>query len=137
MNKKFSNISGHITFVPDGVHIGASAAIMSSGTMSLKCCLAGIPGAIVYKTHPLTYAIGKAVVNIKFLGMGNILLGRGIWREFLQSRFRPKSVAKYILQCMHNEKSITSFATAAQELKQKLSQAIDMSIVDWVKSAIQ
>lgn len=137
LNKHFSNISGNVTFVSDGIQIGASAAIMSSGTMSLKCCLAGIPGAIVYKTHPLTYAIGKAVVKIKFLGMANILLGKGVWREFLQSRFRPKSVAKYIIQCTHNEKSISAFETAAQELKQKLSRAIDMSVVDWIITAMQ
>lgn len=137
LNRHFSNISSNVTFVSDGTKIGASAAIMSSGTMSLKCCLEGIPGAIVYKTHPLTYAIGRAVVKIKFLGIANILLGKGVWREFLQSRFRPKSVAKYIMKCTHNAKSISAFKTASEELKQKLSQAIDMSVVDWITTAIQ
>ncbi|MDR1401455.1 MAG: lipid-A-disaccharide synthase [Puniceicoccales bacterium] len=137
LNKKFSKLLDRVTFIADGESIEAAAAIMSSGTMSLKCCLAGIPGAIVYKTHPLTYTIGKILVKVKFLGIANILLNRCIWHEFLQSRLRPKSVAKHILQCLQNERLQHSFQNAAAELREILSVGSDTSAAQWILSAIK
>jgi lipid-A-disaccharide synthase len=137
LNKKFPKLLDRVTFIADGESIEASAAIMSSGTMSLKCCLAGIPGAIVYKTHPLTYAMGKVLVKVKFLGIANILLNRCVWHEFLQSRLRPKSVAKHILQCLQNEKIQHSFKNAAMELKEILSVGKETSAAQWLLSALK
>jgi lipid-A-disaccharide synthase len=134
--KKFPELSHKLTFVPNGERIEASAAIMSSGTMSLKCCLAGIPGAIVYKTHPFTYMLGKFLVQVKFIGIANILLDKCVWREFLQSRLRPKSVAKHILQCLNNEKVQSMFKSASQQLRDVLSTNRDVSAAQWLLSAI-
>jgi lipid-A-disaccharide synthase len=105
--------------------------------MSLRCCLAGVPGAIVYKTHPLTYSIGKSVVKVDFLGIANILLNRGMWREFLQGQFKPKLVANYILQCMQSEQLRQSFGEAARELGDILAAKGDMSAARWLLSSME
>jgi lipid-A-disaccharide synthase len=136
LHKKFPNLVSRVTFVEDGNGVEAGAAIMSSGTMSLRCCLAGIPGAIVYRTHPLTYAVGRMLVRLKFLGIANILLNRCVWHEFLQSRLRPRPVAKYILQCLDNEKKVSTFAKAAEELREILATDGDVTAADWVLSAL-
>ncbi len=47
----------------------ASAVLTSSGTMSMHCALAGIPGAIVYRTDPLTYLAGRWLVRVPYLGI--------------------------------------------------------------------
>ncbi|MDR2737756.1 MAG: lipid-A-disaccharide synthase [Puniceicoccales bacterium] len=136
LNKKFSKLLNKVTFIPDGENMETSAAIMSSGTMSLRCCLAGIPGAIVYKTHPLTYAVGKVLTKVKFLGIANVLLGRCAWKEFLQSRLKVRTVAKYITNCLENSDMIDSFEAASLELKKILSVSRDMSAAEWMLSAI-
>ena len=105
--------------------------------MSLKCCLAGIPGAIVYKTHPLTYLIGRILVNVKYLGIANILLQKNIWKEFLQTRCKPALISKFIIQCLENEKLITMFQNASDDLKKILSQTAKMTACDWALSAMQ
>jgi lipid-A-disaccharide synthase len=137
LNKKFPKLLNKVTFVPDSESMETSAAIMTSGTMSLRCCLAGIPGAIVYKTHPLTYAIGKMLVKIKFLGIANVLLGRCVWKEFLQSQFKPRAVAKYILQCLSGEIAASSFEGASSELRKVLSVGRDTSVAEWILSSIE
>jgi lipid-A-disaccharide synthase len=137
LNRRFSKLLDKITFVPDGDNIEVCAAIMSSGTMSLKCCLSGIPGAIVYKTHPLTYAIGRMLVNVKYLGIANILLNRCVWREFIQYQLKPKSVAKYILPYIDDEKLQQPLEKVARELKEILSAGKDMSVAQWLLSAIE
>jgi lipid-A-disaccharide synthase len=137
LNKNFPKLVNFISFIADGESVEACATIMSSGTMSLRCCLAGIPGAIVYKTHPLTYSIGKILVKINFIGIANILLDRCVWREFLQSQFRPKSVAKHILQYLKSEKLRQSFAVAAGKLRDILSTGADVSAARWMLSAVE
>jgi lipid-A-disaccharide synthase len=137
LHRQFPDLVSRVTFVEDGNGVEAGAAIMSSGTMSLRCCLAGIPGAIVYRAHPLTYAVGRMLVRLKFLGIANILLGRCVWNEFLQSRLRPKSVAKHILQCLDNGKKATAFAEAAGELREILSTNRDMAAADWLLASLK
>ncbi|MDR2776907.1 MAG: lipid-A-disaccharide synthase [Puniceicoccales bacterium] len=137
LNRRFSKLLDKITFVPDGDSIDVCAAIMSSGTMSLKCCLKGIPGAIVYKTHPLTYVMGKMLVNVKHLGIANILLNRCVWREFIQSQLKPKSVAKYILPYIDDEKLQHPLRKVSKELEKILSAGKDMSVAKWLLSAIE
>jgi lipid-A-disaccharide synthase len=137
LNKRFSKLLDRITFAADGNCIEVCAAIMSSGTMSLKCCLGAIPGVIVYKTHPLTYAIGKILVNIKYLGIANILLNRCVWQEFIQFQLKPKLVAKHILRYMDDERLQNSIQEASSELKAILSTGKDMSAAQWLLSAIE
>ncbi len=83
---QFPQLDGALTFVDarGAQNIPARAVLMSSGTMSLCCCLAGIPGAIVYHAHPLTYALGRMIVSIRYLGIANLLLNRPAWPEYLQ-----------------------------------------------------
>ncbi|MDR2735677.1 MAG: lipid-A-disaccharide synthase [Puniceicoccales bacterium] len=81
------HLESRISLVSAGTDIVVSSAIMSSGTMSLKCALAGLPGIIVYKSNPITYFVGRRLVKIKYLGIANILLNEDAIPEFIQSRF--------------------------------------------------
>lgn len=87
----------NITYRSSSEKIIASKVITSSGTMSLKCALAGIPGAIVYRAHPFTYWIGKKLVKIPYLGIANILMNKTVYPEFIQSDALPASLKKWIL----------------------------------------
>ncbi len=71
----------------------ASAALMSSGTMSLEVALQGIPGAITYRAHPLTWWIGQRVAQVPWLGISNLLLQ--------QDRAQPEALAGALRQAAH------------------------------------
>ncbi len=73
--------------------------LTSSGTMSLSCALAGIPGAIVYRTNPITYIVGRSVVQVPYLGIANLLLGESAWPEFIQGDAQPAALAKRLTEC--------------------------------------
>ena len=53
---------------------------------------------IVYKVAALTWIVGKQLVKVPFLGMPNVLAGREIAREFLQSDATPTALADEILR---------------------------------------
>ena len=76
----------------------ASAGIVCSGTATLEAAFFGLPMCIVYKVAALTWIVGKQLVKVPFLGMPNVLAGREIAREFLQSDATPTALADEILR---------------------------------------
>lgn len=76
----------------------ASVSLMSAGTISLISALAGMPGALMYVTSPLTYWMAKVWVKIKYLGMASLLLDREVYKEFIQSTATPEALNQ-ALQC--------------------------------------
>ncbi len=92
-------LAAHITL--QGVEQPAQGRMVlaSSGTMSLACALAGIPGAIVYRANPITYLVGRSVVNVPYLSMANLLLKEPAWPEFIQGAAKPAALAARLREC--------------------------------------
>ena len=76
-----------------GAPVTASAVLTSSGTMSMHCALAGIPGAIAYRANPLTYLLGRMLVQVEYLGIANLLLHEPMYPEFIQGAATPAALA--------------------------------------------
>ena len=120
-----------LTHNDDG-NVKAKAVMMSSGTMSLTCSLEGIPGAIVYKANPVTYAIGRALVKILYLSIANILLQKPAWREFIQFDAKPAKLAAYMRECLDNQNVRAEFLNYAAQLKKILHSPPKMSAAEWL-----
>lgn len=99
----------------------ASVVLSSSGTMSLNCALAGLPGAIVYRAHPLTVLIGRRLVRVKWLGIANLILEREVYPEYLQGAARPASLRALLEAHLAHPERRGRFDVAAEELKRHLS----------------
>ncbi|WP_027157303.1 lipid-A-disaccharide synthase [Methylobacter luteus] len=56
----------------------------TSGTVTLEIALLTVPMVITYKLSPLTYLLGRWLVNTPFIGLPNIVAGKGIVQEFIQ-----------------------------------------------------
>ena len=65
-------------------------AMVASGTASLECALVGIPQIVVYRVHPLTYAVGKRVVKVKYLSIINVMANEAVVPEFLQDNLEAE-----------------------------------------------
>ena len=111
----------------------ARAALMSSGTMSFACALAGLPGVIAYKAHPITYWIGKRLINIPHLGMANVLLPDDPpYREFLQGAANGKSLSAELGQILKEPKARKKALSVSGKLRDILTQAEDPGAIDWL-----
>ncbi|HMK56355.1 MAG TPA: lipid-A-disaccharide synthase [Dissulfurispiraceae bacterium] len=56
----------------------SDAAIIASGTSTLQAALLQTPMVVVYKLSPLTFFIGKLIVNVKYIGLVNLLLENSV-----------------------------------------------------------
>jgi lipid-A-disaccharide synthase len=68
-------------------------AMTTSGTATLENALLGIPMVVAYKTNWPTYLIAKAIALVKHVAMANILTGRELIPELLQSKCTAETVA--------------------------------------------
>lgn len=92
-----------VTLVEGNIYdtANASDAILAvSGTVTLQVALVGTPMAIVYRMAPLTYAIGKRLVKVPFIGLANIVAGESVVREFIQEAATADSLAGEILHIL-------------------------------------
>jgi lipid-A-disaccharide synthase len=74
----------------------AEFAVITSGTATLEAALLNTPHVLVYKTSSLTYAIAKLLVNVKFIGLTNLILNREVVPELIQGRCTAENIAKEI-----------------------------------------
>ena len=79
-----------------------SLALVASGTASLECALVGLPQVVIYKVHPLTYAVGRRVVTVRHLSIINVMAGQEIVPEFIQDDLQPERVARVALELLRN-----------------------------------
>jgi lipid-A-disaccharide synthase len=111
--------------------------LTSSGTMSLACALAGVPGAIVYRANPVTYWVGRSVVNVPYLGIANLLLGDSAWPEFIQGAAQPRALAARLRDCEDAAAREKARADAAR-LRQLLGehQAAEDAPARWLEGKL-
>jgi lipid-A-disaccharide synthase len=72
---------------------------------TLENTLLGIPMVVMYKTDLLTYIVAKMVINIRYLGMPNLLAGKEVAPEFLQWRATASNIARPILNWIKDPKA--------------------------------
>lgn len=112
--------------------VAASAVLTSSGTMSLHCALAGIPGAVTYRADPLFYLLGRLLVRVKFIGIANLLLGEAMYPEFIQGAAMPAAFAAELRACVDDPARRARTAAQAARLHALLAQPAKGTAADWL-----
>ena len=72
----------------------ADGAVCKSGTTTLEAAVAGCPLIVVYRTSRWTHAIARRLVRIPRIGLVNVVAGREVAREFVQSAAVPEVMAE-------------------------------------------
>jgi lipid-A-disaccharide synthase len=65
----------------------ASAAVINSGTASLEAALIGTPQVVGYKMAALSALIMRMIIRVKYVSLGNLIVNRLAFKEFLQEDF--------------------------------------------------
>ncbi len=87
----------------ESVYEYSDVLILSSGTSSLIAALYEKPMVICYKISFITYFIAKMFVKGGFIGMPNILLGKSIVPEFLQSNCNANAITDMVICYLTDE----------------------------------
>ena len=98
----------------------AEAAVVNSGTASLETALFGTPQVVGYITNPLTYRIARKIVKIRYISLGNLIVDRLAFKEFIQDSCNPDALIKEIRELIENkerrERMLDDYADIRNEL---------------------
>lgn len=94
--------------------------MVASGTATLEAAVLGIPMSIIYKTSPLTWALAKALIKVKSVGLVNIIAGRRVVPEFIQFQATPKKICDQILSLLSDRERMEETRNALSEVRSQL-----------------
>lgn len=81
----------------------ADIVALASGTATLEAMLLHRPMVTFYKLHWLTYRIVKLLVKIQYYSLPNIIAGKKVIQELIQSEATPENLAAEIEALMNIE----------------------------------
>ena len=92
----------------------SEAAVVNSGTASLETVLFNVPQVVGYiGASRLTYLIAKKIVKVKYISLGNLIIDRGAFREFIQDDCNPEAlvleVRRLIEDKLYREKMLADY----------------------------
>ena len=81
----------------------AEAAVVNSGTASLETALFGTPQVVGYITNPVTYWIAKKIVKIRYISLGNLIVDRLAFKEYIQNDCNADALVTEIRDLIENQ----------------------------------
>lgn len=81
----------------------ATCGVVASGTATLEAAVLGLPYCLVYKLAWVTWLAAKVLVEIKLIGLVNILAGELVVEEFIQGEAEPGRLEGVLRRLMVDE----------------------------------
>ncbi len=94
--------------------------ITKSGTSTLEAAIIGTPMIIVYKTSALSFYLAKFLVHVQFAGLPNLLAGKEIIPELLQSKANAKDIVKKALYYLENRDELDKMREDLKKIRYSL-----------------
>jgi lipid-A-disaccharide synthase len=112
-----------VTIVHDRTHAAlsaATAAIVASGTATVEAALLGAPMVVVYRLSPWTYRLGRRFVRVPYYAMVNLIAGRRVVPELIQSDFTSDRVTAELLPLIDDTEARRAMQAGLREVREKL-----------------
>jgi lipid-A-disaccharide synthase len=81
----------------------STAALVTSGTATLETALFGVPEVVCYKANPISFAIAKQIVKIKYISLVNLIMDKLVVRELIQHDFTVENCVTELNELLNNE----------------------------------
>ncbi len=72
----------------------AEAALVKSGTSTLEAALIGTPQVVCYSGDPLSIAIARRIVDVKYISLVNLIMNRPVVKELLQEENNAEMISE-------------------------------------------
>ena len=100
----------------------ASAALVTSGTATLETALFGVPEVVCYKGNPISYAIAKRVIKIKYISLVNLIMDQPVVKELIQDDLTEDNCTMELKALLYDENRRTQLKQDYADLAALLSQ---------------
>ncbi|SUP42201.1 lipid-A-disaccharide synthase [Veillonella criceti] len=94
--------------------------LAASGTATLETALMELPTILLYRLSPITYALGRVLVNLTHVGLPNIVAGREVIPELLQGAVTPANIAKELTSLLEDSKRREAMVADLRSVREAL-----------------
>ncbi|MEJ2058539.1 MAG: lipid-A-disaccharide synthase, partial [Desulfofustis sp.] len=99
------------------------AIIAASGTVTLEILLLETPMVVAYKVSPMSYRLGRVLVNIDYFCLVNLIAGKEIVRELLQDDANPGAIAAELHRLVFDESRQLEQLEGYREVRARLGKS--------------
>ena len=100
----------------------ATAALVTSGTATLETALFGVPQVVCYKGSPISYAIAKRLITIKYISLVNLIMDKPVVTELIQHELTKENIVRELDAVLHNEGRVAQIKEDYRQLKALLQK---------------
>lgn len=100
----------------------ADCAIVASGTATVEAALLGTPMVVIYRVAPLTAAMVRPMIRAPFFGMVNLIAGRRVATELIQSELTAVKLAAETLKLLGSPAALAEMKAGLAEVRAKLGR---------------
>ena len=101
----------------------ADLAVVASGTATLETAIIGTPLIVVYRASQLNWRLFHPLINVPFVGMPNLIAGRQIAPELLQSDLNAARLAAELTALLGDPTGLQQRRADLAEVRQQLGAA--------------
>ncbi|MCB0514598.1 MAG: lipid-A-disaccharide synthase [Chitinophagales bacterium] len=98
----------------------ADAALVGSGTATLETALWKVPQVVVYKSSPISFWIGKQLVNVRYISLVNLIADRAVVEELIQENFTRENLQKSLYNLLYNASVRTQMLADYEQIAKSL-----------------
>ena len=98
----------------------ADVSLAASGTVAVELAMAGVPAVICYRVSPVTAAIARRLLRIRYVSLVNLLLDRPAVPDLLQERCRPQLLADAVSALLADPAAREAQRAAGREALERL-----------------
>ena len=98
----------------------AEAAVVNSGTASLETVLFNTPQVVGYITNPITYRIARMIIKIRYISLGNLIIDRLGFKEFIQDDCNADALVGEIRELIENEERRSAMLSDYADIRNAL-----------------
>jgi lipid-A-disaccharide synthase len=102
--------------------IAADGVLVASGTASLEAALLKRPMVITYKMSAISWWLAKRKQYLPYVGLPNILAGKFVVPELLQSDATPENLAQALLNLVANKQAVSDLEQRFGDMHTMLKQ---------------
>lgn len=100
----------------------AEAAVVASGTATLETALLGVPQVVVYKANPISVAIAKMVIQVKYISLVNLINDSPTVKELIQKECNIDTIADELDLLLNNKAYRETMLVNYEALKAKMGE---------------
>ena len=102
------------------VMLAADAVLLASGTVTLEAMLLKRPMVVAYRVSFMNYLIAKALINVNYFSLPNLIAGKRLIPEFFQKQAVPEIMGPALLEQLKGGEQIQQLLDAYKETHRSL-----------------